>query len=209
MLLAFGGPLWTSEQWSCSIRSDPNFGDGNQLSQGALDEIWPAVATWFQSATSPIASHAKLGWLKFNRIGANGKYVNSTTYRKDWATPLATGVSNASAPQVSLVATLETGASRGRAHRGRIYLPAPRYPLENDGRITAASATAAATSVAGLLTTLNGIASYGSNRVYSNIDAGTSRVITGVTVGRVLDTMRSRRTSLPEERTAVVTVGGS
>jgi hypothetical protein len=63
--------------------------------------------------------------------------------------------------------------------------------------------------VASLITALNADASYGETRIYSNVREGASRLVTGVTVGRVLDTMRSRRTSLPEERTAVVTVGGS
>jgi len=156
-----------------------------------------------------IGAQARLAWLKFNRIGVDGKYVNAFTNRHDWAPTLATSSGSPYPPQVSLVATFETGAARGLAHRGRMFLPTPLAAIDADGRITGGAAASAATKVAALLSALNALPGYGESRVYSNVRAGASRPITGVTVGRVLDTMRSRRSQLAEERSPVMPVGGS
>jgi hypothetical protein len=206
MLLAFGGPLYGAEQWSISLRSTPNFADNDAV---GLDRIADLVGDWHEGAPAVVGGFAPMTWLKFNRIGVDGKYVADRTNRVDFAPPRVNNTGSPHAPQVSLVATLETGNLRGLAHRGRMFLPCPTAAVSNDGRIPAAAAQAAATKVASLITALNADPSYGETRIYSNVREGASRLVTGVTVGRVLDTMRSRRTSLPEERTAVVTVGGS
>lgn len=199
------------EEWSCSLRStvlDP-------LPAGGLQTVCNSLATtlgnWF-TAGSIVSNFAALGWVKFNQVGVDGKQLGSVTAFKDLA-PVAAGSSSGTYPaQVALVATLETGLTRGLAHRGRIFLPSPKFPVDADGRITQANADACATSVASLISSINAVTGYGSTIVASkggiNQAAGDQRSVTGVTVGRVLDTMRSRRTSLPEERTTVKPVTG-
>jgi hypothetical protein len=206
MLLSFGGPLYVGEQWSVSLRSTPNFADGDTA---GLDAIAQAVSTWFTTGAPIIGAAARLAYVKFNRIGPDGKYVGATTNRVDF-TPVRGGNTVAThPPQISLVATLETGVTRGLANRGRMFLPCPVAGVDGNGRISANAALEVATKVAGLLSTLNALTPYGETRVYSAVGSGASRLVTGVTVGRVLDTMRSRRTSITEERSAAVAVGGS
>lgn len=212
MLLTFGGSLYTAEAWSCSLRSTADFANSVQVNQTALDAVWPVVSAWVSGASSPLGNAAKLSWLKYNRVGTDGKYMSDVTFRKDFSPVVNGGQASVHAPQISLVATLETGAVRGLASRGRMFLPSPVFPMDATGRISAANAASAATAVAALITNLNNLPDYGVTKIYSEggkVGAPTSRTVTGVTVGRVLDTMRSRRTSLLEERAAPATVGGT
>lgn len=209
MLLTFGGSLWTGEQWSCGLRSTPNFGDGNEFGQGALEEIVPVLSNWWSTSNTSFGT-ATLGWAKFNRIGTDGRYVSDETNLHEYTPAVSPGATSGSWPaQISLVATLETGVTRGLACRGRIFLPVPRVTLGPDGRIAVGSATAIATSTAALITSLNALPLYGVTSIYSDVREGRVRSITGVSVGRVLDTVRSRRTSLGEDRPPAVPVGGS
>lgn len=210
MLTSFGGDQFDGvEQWSCSLRSTPNFGDGNQFDQGALDEIAAALGAWFGSSAS-IGGLAYLNWVKHNRIGADGKYVSDVSYTHEYPTRIGGGgPAGALPPQVAQAVTLETGTTRGLACRGRIFLPQPRVNLGSDGRQSIASCTAVATNVANLLTTLNGLSLFGTVSVYSNVREGAVRAVTGVTVGRTIDTIRSRRAQLSEERPPAVAVGGT
>lgn len=208
-LMVFGGSLYQTEQWSMSLRMEPS-SDGVVPYQESLDNAAAIVSTWWTSGAYS-TSKATLEFLKLNRIGTDGKYMNpSMTYLHEYPTPLAGPVAGAGFPaQVSLVATLTTGAVRGLAAKGRIFLPAVAAPVGADGRIQATEATSYAQSVANLLTNLNGAPGLGRVMVISNVREGAARPVTGVQVGRVYDTMRSRRTSLVEEPPAAVPVGGS
>lgn len=208
-LLAFGGSLFSGlEEWSCTLRSTTTGTDDDAGATAALAAIGDVVSLWVQG--NPImGAQARLGWLKFNRVGVDGKYLSNTTRLREFTPERVNASGGGNYPaQIALVATLETGAQRGLAHRGRIFLPCPRFGIGVDGRITAEDAQTAATSVATLLGNLNSATGYGSTIVASRTRSGDQRVVTGVTVGRVLDTMRSRRTSLPEERTPVTPVTG-
>ena len=106
MLLAFGGPLYGAEQWSISLRSTPNFADNDAV---GLDRIADLVGDWHEGAPAVVGGFAPLTWVKFNRVGVDGKYVADRTNRVDFAPPRVNNTGSPHAPQVSLVATLETG----------------------------------------------------------------------------------------------------
>jgi hypothetical protein len=79
-------------------------------------------------------------------------------------------------------------------------------PDISDGRATAANAIRLAGSVSSLINNVNaamsswnGGADAGSVGVFSNQGAGAWHSVTHVQVGRVTDTMRSRRSSLGED----------
>lgn len=208
-LLAFGGPLFTEgEQWSMSLRSTPNFAEGGAGSaEDTLTELEAVLRTWW--ATGPASPNAKLGWLKYNRIAADGKYMHEWSNTRELTTLVTPSASTTRfPPQCAVVATLETGVTRGLAHRGRLFIPVPKHTIAETGRLSAASATDMATSVATLLTNLNGVANYGTNIVASSVREGAERPITGVSMGRVIDTVRSRRAQLKEEREPAVAVTG-
>lgn len=207
-LVAFGGPMYGStEEWSCSLRANTTGASGTS-DQAVCDSLATLLSSKWSGGQFPVGgAKAQLGWVKYNRVGVDGKYLGGSTILKEVAPPVGAGATTYP-PQVSLVATLETGLTRGLAHRGRMFLPVPRYAVGADGRISATDANGAAAEVAALLTAMNGLAGFGTVVVASKTRAGDQRTVTGVTVGRVLDTMRSRRTSLGEERSPVSAVAG-
>ena len=157
-----------------------------------------AFSTFFSA--NPISGSAQLTTLKLNEIGPNGRYANdSTTVVHDYGLPGIPGVGLAKyPPQIALAVSLKTAASRGRAHAGRFYLPTPPAAMGTDGRVTPAAITDLNTHVGNLLNSINTSVPGWRLGVTSDIGEGTQRVITGFTIGRTFDTIRSRRTSIPE-----------
>jgi hypothetical protein len=118
-------------------------------------------------------------------------------------------------PQVALCVSTVTAARRGYSAKGRFYLPAPTADLADDWRLPQAHAS----TYAGLASTfvkvlrlreavlpppapeLPGVwlPCIVSPHKNGTGPGGTVHAITGVRVGRVLDTIRSRRTSLVED----------
>ena len=163
-------------------------------------------AWWIKAVGAPgpaIISSAKLTSIKLNRIGPNGRYVDATPREHTYPTPIAGPSSDIVPPQLSSVMTLQTRIPRGRASKGRVYMvPSSIWnnSLGNDGRVTAANASSQATGFLALITALNTRYSLiGRVGVASNAGAGAFEHVTRVGVGRVLDTMRSRRSSLDED----------
>lgn len=205
-LLAFGGPLFTLEEWSCTLRlGAPLQAVSRAQEESALEQCEAALRT-FVGATL-IGSQAKLGWVKLNRVNTEGRYVNEYTNVRE-VSPAVAGGGQAVVhpPQVSIVTTLHTAAGRGLASKGRMYLPQPNFLLLVDGRISAQDAAAASTRVATLIEALSAIPEISGVRVASRVRQGEIRRVTGVSTGRTLDTVRSRRASLPEDRSPIVVV---
>lgn len=205
-LFAFGGPLRGGEIWTMGLRmTAPAPAGGEANTRLALDALHAALKAWWIGGVSSNA--AGLAWSKLNRIAATGLYADGFTIRKDEATPVYNNVSVQFPNQIALVATLTTGLSRGLANRGRMFFPVPAVVMEDsDGRLTVAAATAAATKVKTLIDNLNAATDGCRIGIYSKggkVGVGTQRPVTGVEVGRVLDTMRTRRSALKEARVAV------
>jgi len=105
-------------------------------------------------------------------------------------------------PAVSCVISLRTGV-RGRANRGRIYLPSPAESQRGYGRLTDGSETTAAAAWANFLNDLNTgvggstwelvVASY--DRKHNGLGAHATPV-SGLTVEPVLATQRRRQSRL-------------
>jgi hypothetical protein len=91
--------------------------------------------------------------------------------------------------QTAIVVSLQT-ARPGATGKGRFYLPFPAWTLgATDHRVTTPDAGDLATKAAAFITQLNGIA----EDVAVVSSYGYTSRVTGVRVGRVADTMRSRR----------------
>lgn len=206
--LSLSGALAGGEAWSFGLRlTGIGFDQGEASQQTDADALAAIVETWWGTQTI-IGFPTTLKTVKVNKISTAGLYVHPYTILKDFVPPKASSTQGTYPNQVACVVTLETGVTRGLAHRGRVFLPAPTANIQADGRITEAAATAIATSFAGLLSSLNAAAQAGFVSVGSDIGAGAFRPVTGVTVGRVLDTMRSRRSQMLEGRmSAAVTAG--
>lgn len=176
-------------------------------------EVPPAIVTAFNTywgTTGLISNAAALRSLKLNEIGTDGKYANDDTVEYEYPGTAPTGPSLPNfPPQVSLAVSLRTDAARGRAHAGRFYLPSPSIGLQSStGTISAASQATVSNATKALLESCNAALVGWRVGVVSKIGSGTERPVTKIAVGAALDTIRSRRTDIPEsyvERDIVVT----
>lgn len=174
-------------------------------------DVLPAVAAIFQSRWSTggaggglgVHVNARLTSVKLNAIGTDGRYADDDTNEHIYTTPIPGGGSFNVPPQLATVVTLRTSAERGRASKGRMFLPVCEgfQLIETDGRAQASTATRVATATRTIFNEINaayaaqvsGDEAIGRVGVASSIGAGTFREVTRVTVGRVTDTVRSRR----------------
>lgn len=203
-----------SDTWNTSLSIVPSalgeFGMP-QVNQATIDAVATVVSNWFSTALSSnngagVTASSKLVGIKLNRITPAGLYADPEfPMTKNYASPIAgAGVSSSIlAPQLTIVSTLRTAIPRGQGSRGRMYMP-PQSPLGAldpvDGRITAALATSVATSTAKLASLINSqYIAIGKVGVASNTGSGRFEHVTRITVGRVPDTMRTRRNKQREE----------
>lgn len=184
------------------------------LGEISIPAVTPAIAedagqvveAWWTNSTvgerPEISSRAILTSVKFNRIGPDGRYVDAEPQEYILPAPVAGTSSAQEAAQLATAVTLRTAVARGRGSKGRFFLPpnASMASLGTDGRITTTAAQNLADSAATLIRNLNAIGTL-VTRVGVASDAGAGRFehVTHVTVGRVIDTIRSRRSALDED----------
>lgn len=206
VLLAIGGKSGPTEEWSTSLR----FEDPPQEMGDFLDNRFPDmvrdVRMFWDGLAGFIPRERSLDYIKVNKIGEDGKYVDKTRtrvhYCKDGDGELpGTGSWNIP-PQCTVVATLRTRLQRGRASRGRMFLPTSPSIVAATGRLDLGVAKQHSDAVAFLVRRLNNDPGPDlSGRrvsVFSRID-GTSSSVMRVEVGNVVDTQRRRREDLDEQ----------
>lgn len=198
--LNLSGTVFTSERFSIGLRLNNvagTFPAGQVAQQALCDQYATAVGTWW-AGQSVIGSAARLDLVKLNEVSPLGKYVRAWTNLKELIPSVAAGAPSNFPPQVSLVASLRTGAQRGGAARGRIFLPAPSVPMQTNGVMSVAAQNVALTAVKGLIDAVNGVDPGRMVIVASKVGVGAERSVTRVEVGCVFDTMRSRRSNFAE-----------
>lgn len=219
VLMTWGGPLATTEQWSCGVRfaALPN-GDpappmdvtGAEFTalRNQVDEVWARLTTWFQSgnAGAAIGSLAQLSWCKLALITEGGDYADEPASYE--TTPVSPPTTTQLPPQCAYVVSLRSGLSLGRANYGRFYVPVPTWaPGQNGGLATEAQAasarTAAKTMLKGVEADLQVVVSTMRLVIMSNLGFGHTKLVSQLGVGRVVDTQRRRRNKL-NEGTALV-----
>jgi hypothetical protein len=214
LYLQWGGKLPGGEQWSCGIRIAeqgvhvpgatyvPPESDVDDWLNGAVKD---AVAAYHTRAITAINPLAKLSFCKLNAIGTDGHYVWPLTHEHVFADLAGGGDAfNTTINQASVAVSLTTGFSRGPAHRGRFYLPMPAVQIGTDGLMVAAFANnimASSKTFLEAIADTPGIDAPNSMTpmvMSRKLGAPAHRKITGCQVGRVVDTQRKRRRSLPE-----------
>lgn len=215
MLLSWGGSLGPSDRedsWSVGIRFFSG-GEGNQpgdLPPLQADEfpsqlradLLAAITQFHTSTGAKIRRDATLEWVRYNRIGIDGRYVD-TTGSLIWDVTATGGNTIATyAQQIACVTTYRTSARRGQAHVGRNYWPTAIPYDATSGGISASDRTAMAGAVSALLYTL-GQAMFTAGfplvaSVASSLGSGTTRIIERVEVGSRFDIQRRRDNSAPE-----------
>lgn len=200
--LDFGGPLY-SDIWQCTLHME---GTGMPTADAALDDLVKDLSTWMAASNS--ASSAALGWVKFNEIDpVSRRYKSATeTHERILTTPVKGRVEGNGMPQQTLCISLLTGAKRGLASRGRFYPPATIASLGPDGTVNPNAVQATATAARTLITNLNnwpGTDTPLGGQVVVLGGNGTTRPVTAVSVGNVMDTQRRRRNKLRESYTTL------
>lgn len=148
--ISWGGELGNpaAEVWANGLSWVPKGDDmsgvialGLAGEQEQMAGLSTAIQNWFQTPATfggslsdkgaGIAPTAKLHWVKFNAVGADGKYLfasNTFFYPAAIAGGGVHGVGGVSAPftppwQMTTAITLRGTVSRGRGSHGRIYPP--------------------------------------------------------------------------------------
>lgn len=213
------GTLYTAEtfNWTMNVVPTENPLDVEEVTPTLATDIKNKIAAWFPATALPAApsiiQSARLTEVKVNRINAQGKYADNEVHTVPVSPVVGGAASGNLAAQLSLAVTLRTARERGRGSRGRFYLPpiSGFSSLGTDGRLTAAQALQQANSAKALVESINltywardgGLRTGMMVGVASNIGTGIFEAATRIEVGRVPDTMRSRRSSLPEDHQEV------
>lgn len=184
------------ETWTNSIRFS-GVGTPTPPLEWLTTVAVPAIEAFYAQAY--IGNSVYVTAAKFNGIDPNGHYTNEDETIGYWweEGDMPRGSSTTQAePQRALAVSWTTDATRGRASKGRIFLPGFITPVSADLLIATNVAQAIEQNAETFLEALNA-GSYTAS-IVSGVGAGTIRPITGVRVGRAVDTQRRRRRSLPE-----------
>jgi hypothetical protein len=196
----WGGNLPGGEEFSCGVRMAWTTAGTSNDPIAMLPGISAAISAFHSDANSQISPRALLTFVKANFIGPDGHYASQTTHEQALASvPGGGNVAMTTANQVAMVVSLTTGFVRGPAHRGRFYMPLPCMAVQADGAVGVPAREALKGTANTLLTALNAVNAQYKVAVFSRkAGAPAHRTVTGIEVGRVLDTQRRRRSKVPE-----------
>lgn len=201
------GTLFGAEEFSFGINMTAVGFDAAAFADDNVADLAGDVSAFFSRPETGIRSAAVLTEVKLAAIGEDGRYTRDPAI-------VAVNVPGGGAgggsypPQISLAVSLVTD-QRGPRGKGRFYLPMPNIPLGGDGRLSLAAVETVRGSAQTFLNDLNN--SPGTDlqdrRVCVASTFGSNYEVTGVRVGRALDTIRSRRGKIDESYTEAVPVG--
>lgn len=205
----------TPEIWSFGVKFERTVGGGGDAGVEDVDDatVTTAITDFLASTSAPICTIVKCTDWRCYVIGTDGRMEGNPKI-----VDVSEGAINGTAalkypPQIALVATT-VALNRGPARFGRFYIPGPAGSMASDMRLSEATATVYAQSVSAFLKKISDavdlpgtiLSASGLNVSPGGGSSGTAQRIDHVEVGRALDTLRSRRTALLEERFADATI---
>ena len=207
---ALGGLAGVTERFSYGLNLA---GEGSIPTIAGNTALWDDMAADFiafhSSAGANIAPAARLLEVKFAAIGVDGKYLEDSYISPIAGTNGGATTSPYVLPQTAMAVSLNS-SRRGASGKGRFYVPM------FSGTVVAASLLCVATDAQGLavaaatlVSALNdqpGIDPFPQLRVVIASTKGVVSPVESIRVGRVIDTMRSRRRQMPESYGADVPV---
>jgi hypothetical protein len=209
--LVIGGKLYTDD-FNTTLSLIPTGGASlPAVSDDLLDAVATVVGSWFDDSiggTPPgigIITSCTLTYIKLNRIGTDGRYVDAETKEHVYDTPIAGSRNAFIAPQLTVALTLRGTNERARAGRGRMFMPPSSVitSIGSDGRMDAATVLDHAKGGLQLLSAIDdaylaeGVSAVAG--IASASGSGAFQGVAQVSAGRVVDTMRSRRNKLDED----------
>lgn len=194
--VTWGGGLTVGdlETWSFGCRFRLSTLPGSTEAETLFD----LAAGMLTSTAVAMQNSHRLLWCKIALQDVEGRYpdgIDAVEYISE--TPVQGATAGGHPPQCSIACSTTTAVSRGRASRGRFYLPTSSWDTAADGMLATQVPTNMATRLAQFLDAVTDEMAAPA-AVFSKIGSGTTRNIVGVRVGRVVDTQRRRRNQLPE-----------
>jgi len=196
----------TPEQWSFGqhYSADVIASPDAEASDVRLDDCATAFDTWLHVAQAQFPSSAKLTDIRAYKIGTDGRMEGDPNIFDATTLNIGGASSVVYPPQIALVMT-HVAEHRGPARFGRNFLPTSA-PVGSDFRISTSVADNIMAQWVGFLKDVSDCVDLagGNSSELLNISAsgpgGARQTVDHVEVGRALDTLRSRRRSLLEER---------
>lgn len=162
---------------------------GDPIELAEQDSISGAVDVFHKSGGMKISNRCRLRDVKFQHIGADGSQDEPTVHYPYNSPGDATAGQRPS--QVALAVSFR-GPAAVHPVRGRFYVPTTEHTLDVDtGLIALVDAQAAADAARTLVDAVNTI--MGALGFFAVVSKGDAVPVEEVRVGRVLDTIRSRR----------------
>lgn len=166
------------------------------------------LSTMWGSATMAIDSNFRLIFARLAAIGPDGLYVPGTpSYDFTYASPVpgSGGIAGPVYPlQVAHVMTLRTNLPRGRAHVGRIYLPAVNAAIQSNYQWQTAQINNRNNTVSAMITGLN-TDMPGKCTIFSKVGSGAKQLVTAVNSDTRADVQRRRA----KQQTGTVGIAGT
>jgi hypothetical protein len=198
----FGSVASPVEIWNWGLALE-RIVDVGQMETGvaAARQAW---VTHLAPIQPPSVNLTRVRIADINELGRVNVTSTGAYVQRDAVTPAAgTGSAGTAVMplQTATVVSLMTNRA-GPTGKGRFFLPWTHQPLQNDFRMTEAASTTVATALKSFLNavvagfTVSGITPV--PRLVVSSSKGYLSPVTGVRVGRVPDTMRSRRSALLE-----------
>lgn len=202
--------LNTSEIWSFGVHFNRNVLAGPDAGLADVNESAVTAAITQLIAGSGFGvfnTYTQVTDWRAYQIGTDGRMEGNPLVVDIEASNIKGAGGNRFPPQIALVVTT-VADNRGPARFGRFYLPGPAATLETDFRLSVENTTAYAEKATEFLKDLSGAidvpgtiqSSAGINVSTRGSVDGTKQEIDHVEVGRVYDTLRTRRNALVEER---------
>ena len=208
-----GTMFGAAEEWSTGFFMGQEGSDATPIDQGGADAIRNAWTTFFSASGSYINTAYKFTQVKTALIDANGFTVDgSQQYSYPTATVSGNTGTNTLPPQCSLVVTLLSDRPRGRASKGRMYLPGISAGIQSsNGKLFATDVNSIADNLKTFFDALVGQVGIADQLILAAKGVGLTPALTAqndyvetIRVGDVVDTQRRRRNGLVETYTSKV-----
>lgn len=195
----------TPEIWSFGTKwTSKNAGDPDAHASDVGDAgVLAALNALFGNSNFQ-ASAVCTGWRAYD-IGSDGNMVGNPKIVEyvGAGRPKGTAAAHKYPPQIALCVTTEA-EDRGPGRLGRFFLPGPSISLDTDGRLSTGGAGTYLTLVTQFLKDVSDsidapFTLVGSSMInVSAVGTGTSQVVKRLRMGRVYDTLRTRRAAMDE-----------
>lgn len=206
---SFGGKLAGGEDWTNSINlalvnlaAEGEVVATDTLLNDQLNDFTANLETFFAAVRAYVSPTTTLEWSKLAVIGPDGRYAAAPVSRP--IEPMYGSSPLIYPNQIALALSMQSDAWGARGKNGRIFLAGASVKLSGDGRMEVEPRNQIATAFAAFIEGLNDSGKFLTMPnvgvvIASAVGEGAFNPVTRVRVGRVFDTIRSRRTSLTED----------